>query len=96
MSTQTKADIEEKLYLNHYTVDTQSHLSIKEQSVCAACQRKICLTICPAKVYEIRDGETSISYEGCLECGACRITCPHSNIEWTLPRGGFGIQYRLA
>lgn len=37
-----------------------------------------------------------IGYEGCLECGACRIGCRHDNINWKFPRGGFGIQFRLA
>jgi len=37
----------------------------------------------------------SVSYEGCLECGSCRIGCPHLNIEWRFPTGGYGISHRF-
>jgi Fe-S-cluster-containing hydrogenase component 2 len=32
----------------------------------------------------------SVAYEGCLECGSCRIACPHLNIEWRFPTGDAG------
>ncbi|MBU1208420.1 MAG: hypothetical protein KKH04_16085 [Proteobacteria bacterium] len=35
----------------------------------------------------IRPNLISVAYEGCLECGSCRIGCPHLNIEWRFPRG---------
>jgi ferredoxin like protein len=35
------------------------------------------------------------SYEGCVECGSCRIVCNElDNVGWTYPTGGFGIHYR--
>jgi ferredoxin like protein len=37
----------------------------------------------------------SINYEGCLECGSCRIGCPHLNIEWRFPTGGYGIRHKF-
>ena len=91
-----KVNIDEKLYLNSYIVDVISHLAIKDMHVCENCNEKNCLTICPAHVYDIKDNKITVSYEGCLECGACRIACPHNNIDWNHTKGGFGVQYRLA
>lgn len=91
-----KVNIEEKLYMNRYAADTVSHLSIKDQSVCAKCKDKPCTNFCPAHVYELKDGHINVGFEGCLECGACRIGCPHNNIEWKYPKGGNGVQYRMA
>ncbi len=89
-------NIDEKLYLNSYDVDTVAHLSIKDPEVCKKCVEKTCTCICPAHVYEWTEDHITLSYEGCLECGACRIGCCHNNIEWSYPRGGFGIQFKLA
>ncbi|ASS88165.1 hypothetical protein GLN3_14745 [Geobacillus lituanicus] len=36
-----------------------------------------------------------VGYEGCHECGSCRIGCPYENIRWEYPRGGHGIVFRL-
>lgn len=94
--TKNKVNIDDKLYLNSYKVDTTSHLAIKDQTVCEKCKDKPCTEICPAHVYQLKDDKIVISYDGCLECGACRIGCPYNNIEWKFPRGGFGIQFRLA
>ena len=49
---------------------------------------QVCLYICPANVYRADDNRISVAYEGCLECGSCRIACPHLNIEWRFPTGG--------
>jgi ferredoxin like protein len=35
------------------------------------------------------------SFEGCLECGSCRMICDRGAIDWTLPRGGFGVCYEF-
>jgi len=91
-----KVSIDDRLFLNTYNADTVSHLIIKDQSVCALCIDKPCTIICPARVYEHKDDKITVGFEGCLECGACRISCPYSNIDWNYPRGGFGIQFRLA
>lgn len=88
--------IEDKLYLNRFIVDETSHLVIKDQAVCAKCVEKPCLNFCPARVYEWKDDQLIVGYEGCLECGACRIACCEANIQWEYPRGGFGVQFRLA
>ena len=89
-------NIDNKLSLNYYKVDAISHLFLKDQAVCVKCKEKTCTKICPAHVYIWNDEKIMVSYEGCLECGACRIACCHDNIEWKFPRGGYGIQFRLA
>lgn len=91
-----KVNIDDKLFLNTYIADTVSHLIIKDEGVCANCVEKNCTKFCPAGVYQYKDSKIVVGYEGCLECGACRIACPHDNIDWNYPRGGFGIQFRLA
>ncbi|MBN7772498.1 ferredoxin family protein [Clostridium aminobutyricum] len=91
-----KGNIDNKLFMNNYKVDSMSHLTIKDQAVCEKCEDKSCTILCPAHVYEWKDEQIMVSYEGCLECGACRIACPHDNIDWNFPRGGYGIQFRLA
>ncbi len=93
----TSVNIDDKLYLNRFKPDERSHLKIIDKSVCAQkCKDKHCTIFCPAKVYEWRDGRIAVGYEGCLECGACRIACPHKNIRWEYPRGGYGVQFKLA
>jgi len=91
------AAIEKKLALNVYNVDrSRAHIRIIDRDVCLQCVRQQCINCCPANCYvPLEDGRVIFSYEGCVECGTCRIVCNvFDNIEWTYPRGGFGIQYR--
>lgn len=92
-----EVNITDKLYLNRWKSDHQSHLIITDPTVCAnKCSGKDCTIFCPASVYEFREGRIAVGFEGCLECGACRIACPNGNIQWRYPRGGYGVQFRLA
>lgn len=88
--------IEQKLYLNRYQVDGESHITIIDQDTCRRCPEKWCNYLCPAAVYEFDPGASRnlVAYEGCLECGTCRIGCPYRNIEWRYPRGSYGVQHR--
>jgi ferredoxin like protein len=91
------AAIERKLAINTYNVDaSRAHIRIIDHDVCLHCVRQQCINCCPANCYvPADDGRVIFSYEGCVECGTCRIVCHEfRNIEWTYPRGGFGIQYR--
>ena len=93
-----RAGLERKLALNAYNVDpNRAHIWIIDPQVCLKCERQQCINCCPAACYTPKeDGTVLFSYEGCVECGTCRIVCNEfDNIEWTYPRGGFGIQYRL-
>lgn len=90
------ATIEDKLFLDRFNVDEQSHLRIDDQSICRQdCREQPCLFICPANVYRLEDERISVNYEGCLECGSCRIACPRLNIQWRFPTGGFGIRHKF-
>ena len=68
--------IEDKLYTLKYKTDSKCHLE-PEQSKCLQCLDKTCTIICPANVYSYSetDKKLTVSYEKCLECGACRIVC---------------------
>lgn len=89
--------IEDRLFLNRFKADTISHLSVIDPNRCLKCVRKQCSYSCPAKCYTIDEqGKASVAYEGCVECGTCRIVCNEFwNIGWEYPRGGFGVLYKF-
>jgi ferredoxin like protein len=88
--------IEDKLFLDRFNVDETPHLKIIDGAICMDdCDKQPCLYICPANVYRLEQNRISLNYEGCLECGSCRIGCPHLNIEWRFPTGGYGIRHRF-
>ena len=84
--------MERRLALNHYDVDTEAHIKIKPD-VCLECDLRPCLNVCPAECFKFKEGKMSFSYEGCLECGSCHISCEREAVEWSYPRAGFGISY---
>ena len=85
--------IEDKLYTLKYKIDSSSHLK-PDETKCLQCVEKNCTIICPANVYSYNDTEKKlvVSYEKCLECGACRIVCKH--IDWTYPKSGKGVNFK--
>lgn len=88
--------VDEKLFNNNFKVHTgQPHLSIKNKKMCAKCKDTACVFVCPVKNYQKVNGDIEVSWEGCLECGSCRVACKHGAIEWNYPQGGFGIKYRF-
>ncbi len=89
--------IEDKLFLNRFRVDATPHLKVLDPQVCVReCREQPCLNFCPARVYTIgENGKINVAHEGCLECGSCRIGCPHMNIEWRFPRGGYGVRHKF-
>lgn len=94
--TQGVLSLDNRLGLDKYEIDEQSHISI-EHSRCANCGLKPCLTVCPAAVYVWVEDKVAIRYENCLECGTCTIACEgggNGAINWHPPQGGFGIVFR--
>ncbi len=88
--------IEDKLFLDRFKVEEESHLRIIDGEKCMTeCEERSCLYLCPANVYQLEEDRISVNYEGCLECGSCRIACPHLNIEWRFPKGGYGISHKF-
>jgi ferredoxin like protein len=89
-------NIEAKLGLNVFKLDTESHITINQEICQAECLNRYCLHVCPAEVYTLdREGKVQAEYEGCLECGTCLIACSHGALTWHYPQAGFGIQYRF-
>lgn len=87
--------IQEKLDLVRFKVDRDPHIRLSPE-LCKTCQTKPCLWVCPAGLFTLSGEEVLHSYEGCLECGTCRIACPAGAIEWNYPKGGFGVCFREA
>ncbi len=96
MGAQRVLSIEDRLAVNEVRPDRVPHLEIRDVSRCGACEARECTTVCPAGTYRWSEepARLVVSYENCLECGACRLVCPHANIAWRLPMGGRGICYR--
>ncbi len=89
--------LEKKLAEDKFDIDEHNPHIIVDYEKCRKCKERFCL-ICPVKNYrfEMVDGEERMifSFEGCLECGACRLVCPHGAVKWNYPKGGKGICYR--
>lgn len=87
--------IEDRLAVNERRPGRESHLTIEDGSKCAGCE-KPCTILCPAVTYVWSEEQQKIliSYENCLECGACRAFCPCSVIKWKNPFGNTGVCYR--
>jgi ferredoxin like protein len=60
------------------------------------CDTKSHLTVLDHDVCKWEGLRMQVGYEGCHECGSCRIGCPYQNIKWEYPKGGHGIVFRLA
>lgn len=95
------AKVEDKLFTLRWKHDRSSHIDITDRSACLdRCGdewKRPCTTFCPAKVYEwnAEQSKIVIYHENCVECTTCLTGCPYRVIDWRLPRGGFGIQYRF-
>ncbi len=87
--------IEEKLYTVKSCMDSISHLKPDVES-CKNCNSKVCTFVCPAEVYEWSEQEQKliVNYENCLECGACRICCEKSSLDWQYPKGTKGVMFK--
>ena len=84
--------VEDKLAVNKFDLDRDVHIQIRED-ICEKCESHPCLFACPSDCFKLTDEHITFSYEGCLECGSCKIVCEEA-IDWTLPRGGLGICYQ--
>ena len=87
--------VEDLLQRTVYDVDHRAHIVVDSEK-CARCPKKPCTYLCPASCYVLVDDRIVFSYEGCLECGTCRVICPMEAITWNFPVSGKGVQYRFA
>jgi len=86
--------VEERLALVKFNVHSKPHI-IVDYSKCEYCIGKPCVNSCPAGLYRVENGKLVFVHEGCLECGTCRLVCPHNAIKWEYPPGGYGVWYKF-
>ena len=85
--------IEDKLATIRFNVDAEPHIRVNTE-ICDACREKACLYVCPVQNYTLEEDRVVFSWQGCVECGACRIACRAGAIDWNYPQGGFGVCLR--
>jgi ferredoxin like protein len=88
-----KVRLDLKLDTLIFRPDPEPHIVIRTDS-CLTCEGRPCVIVCPANLYEWEGGQIVHNCDGCLECGSCRVVCPHGAIAWHYPRGGYGVRYR--
>jgi ferredoxin like protein len=97
MDNAPKSKVEDKLYNNRYVVDPgKPHIRVKPHVT--PTKQLLALThVCPANCYAANEaGQVEITPDGCLECGTCRVVCSETgDIEWSYPRGGFGVLFKF-
>jgi len=89
-----KTNVEDALNADVWDVDESPHIQVETQK-CATCKTRVCTFFCPANAFALLDNKVLYSYEGCLECGTCRVLCPEKAITWKYPLSGRGVQYRF-
>jgi ferredoxin like protein len=88
----------ERLGSDAFDTDATTHLTLSDPALCRTCEKKPCIRVCPAEVYHWETDRLRISYENCLETGACRVACEtigQRALVWAYPAAGRGVQYRL-
>jgi ferredoxin like protein len=96
MSGKNSMTVDEKMATVKIKVSRQAHITVNHD-LCKDCETRPCLIICTAENYkwdEKRD-DLIFNYEGCLECGACRLICPRNAIDWEYPNQGNGVKFRF-
>jgi ferredoxin like protein len=97
MTTAPATRVEDKLYQNRYLVDAgRVHIKVVPHTEPSPALRAL-LTACPARCYALNDqGQVEITADGCVECGTCRVIAePTGDIEWSYPRGGYGVLFKF-
>jgi ferredoxin like protein len=85
---------EEYLHLVKINPDKESHIFVKKEGSCRACELKPCLYVCPTDVFiwDATENKIDVLWRRCVECGACEPACP-GNVVYRHPRSGFGVIY---
>ena len=97
LAGKTPGSVDAKLGADVFKLDQEPHIVIDVEKCRTVCIQRACLQVCPADLYEVNDqGEMTVNWEGCLECGTCLICCDEKALTWQYPRGGFGVQYRMS
>lgn len=91
-----KMTLDDKLGLDSFCTDEgRSHIEIQKNFADKAELHRLVLA-CPAGLYQLdEEGNLCFSFEGCLECGTCRVIGGGGSVKsWDYPRGGMGICYK--
>lgn len=91
MSQLKRLKLEELLQRNVWDVDEDRHIEILNQE---GLPERALLLLCPMGCYSKVGERLLMSYEGCVECGTCRVLSSPDKLRWTYPRSGRGIQFR--
>ena len=89
--------VEDKLFYNRYLVDSgRAHIKVRPHTEPPPALLSM-LKLCPARCSELNEtGQVEVTVDGCVECGTCRVIAePSGDIEWTYPRGGFGVLFKF-
>ena len=89
-------NVADKLATTIFNVDQEAHITVQNE-ICVKCEVKPCLTACPAENFTLDEASNALifSYEGCLECGTCRMVCSLHAVKWSYPKRGNGVLYRF-
>jgi ferredoxin like protein len=89
-------NIEALQQLTQFIIDQQPHIVI-DKEICRSCDHRACVSSCPASCFTWNEETNlmSVVYETCLECGTCYVVCDKGALDWSYPRGGYGVNYRL-
>lgn len=93
-----RISLADRLGADAFDSDPKSHLSLSDPKLCVTCPGRPCIPVCPAEVYHWEEERLRISYENCLETGACRVACHalgNHALVWAYPEAGRGVQFRF-
>ena len=91
----SQSGLKAKLGLNVFKEDVEFHIKIRPGRENDPALKKA-VQICPAGLYVLEDdGSVSLTTDGCLECGTCRLACGPDVLDWHYPGGGTGVQFRF-
>ena len=67
--------VEEKLAINAFKTDNESHITINQEICRTKCTVRYCIAVCPGHLYSYNEenNEMVVEFAGCLECGTCKI-----------------------
>lgn len=89
--------IDDKLGHNRFHADDNyAHIELNKECKDREVIEKVILA-CPAQLYSMEeDGKIRFNYEGCLECGTCRVLAGGTLLsKWNHPMGGMGVEFRM-
>jgi ferredoxin like protein len=88
--------VDEKMATVNIKFGKEAHIVVDKEH-CQKCVTRPCLIICAAENYKWDQESDNLifNYEGCLECGACRLICPMDAIDWSYPKHGFGVMFQF-